>query len=150
MLEVEREREREIFCESTRLVFVGCLCERVCLCEKYMICSGMYVGDLCKCVKWYVFLCAAKARFCVLLCVTHVVGLSLLFFFVFFFMRVHGRVFVCVGLRAQYPSCSLWSLRGSFSPEPTAVSVLVWAPGATMTAQPSRFAHQVHQIGSLT
>lgn len=142
---------------------MGCLCECVCLClclcvfVLVLVCmrntlsvQGMYVGNMCKCINWCVFLCAANACFCVLLCVTHVVGLCLHFFLFFFNMSVLGCVFVCDGLRAQYRSWSLWSLRGSFSPALPPVSVLVWAPGATMTAQPSRFAHQVHQIGSLT
>lgn len=64
-------------------------------------------------------------------------------FFLFFCdMRVLGRVFVCVRLGAQYPSSSLWSLRGSFPPAVPPVSVLLGGPRATMTAEPSRFAHQ--------
>lgn len=44
-------------------------------------------------------------------------------------MRALGCVFVCVRLQAQYPSHSLWSLRGSFPPALPPVSVLLRAPG---------------------
>lgn len=70
-----------------------------------------------------------------------------------FLLRACPRVYVCVfvraGPRAQHRSRSLWSLRGSFPPAPPPVSVLLGTPRATMTAQPSRFVHQAHQIGFL-
>lgn len=136
----KRQREREILCESPSL---PCVIENACVClhKKYFIC--------CSCEQRHslsLFLPLHHDNFFLSLssvCVTHVCCV--------FMLHACSRVcvFVHVGLRAQHRSRSLWSLRGSFPPVPPPVCVLLGTPRATMTAQPSRFAHQAHQIGSL-
>lgn len=138
----ETEREREILCESPSL---PCVIENVCVClhKKYFICCSCEQRhslsrsfSLCTTITFSFLFVACVSRMCVV-------------FFCSMRVLVCVCVFVHVGLRAQHRSCSLWSLRGSFPPVPPPVCVLLGTPRATMTAQPSRFAHQAHQIGSL-
>lgn len=141
----KRGREREILCESPSLPCVIANAY-VCLHKKYFICCSceqrhsLSLPRFSPCTTiTFSFLpvaCVSRmwlARRCV------------------FLLHACSRVcvFVRVGPRAQHRSRSLWSLRGSFPPAPPPVSVLLGTPRATMTAQPSRFAHQAHQIGSL-
>lgn len=95
---------------------------------------------MCKCVEFRVFLCAANTCFCVLLCVMHVVGCAFV---------IYVCVCVCQAVSPvsfSLPLVSAWV----FSTSNYHLLVFYSGPRATMTAEPSRFVHQAHQICSLT
>lgn len=98
----------------------------LCVCFSYICCNmEIYI--------YYFSLCYLCLKL-VWLCVMDVVGCI---FIKYMYACVCVRacvcvcvcVFACVRLRAQYPSHSLWSLRGSFPPALPPVSVLLRPQG---------------------
>ena len=83
--------------------------------------------------------------FCVLLCVMHAAGCV-------FAKCVCSGVCVCLCVSGCEPSILLTpsGLCVGLFHQHYHLLVFYSGPRATMTTQPSRFAHQAHQIGSLT
>lgn len=109
-------------------------------------CSSRYVytkmcANVCRIACFC--LCTAYACFCVLLCVMDVVGC------VFVICVCLG---MCLCVSGFGPSILLTpsGLCVGLFQQHYHLLVFYSGPRATMTAEPSRFAHQAHQIGSLT
>ena len=149
MLEVERGACRSfslshpsnVLCGLFVFTYLHLRMSLLCVLQICMLCASVRHV----CMLFVHSLCSASACFCVFVCVMHRFGC------VFVKCVCMG---VCLCVSGCEPSISL-----SLSPSGLCVGlfhqhyhllVFYSGPRATMTAETSRFAHQAHQIGSLT